>query len=253
MAPPPRVLVALRMPRDRERARGVLEAAGARVDEAPNGRVAVDKLGPEVDVVVASLVMPLLAGADLTREILGRAPAVKVIVVDSAQHAALAESALQAGARAFVPTPWEDADLRNAVFAAVGEQAPTTQAGAPSWAPAAPAPIAMHPVRFTVPVVIERASPLNDTERAKLQGLVLATEIAKTQREIAASGGSIVLARHGAGFVAEISFELPSPATPEVGRELLALAARHWRVLAGNGLDEPVLDALRAKVHLALE
>ncbi|HEX8848814.1 MAG TPA: response regulator [Gemmatimonadaceae bacterium] len=72
--------------------RRILEGAGYRVTEAPDGRVALDLLAAEpapVDIVVSDLAMPGMNGAALARAIRARHPTLPVIIVSGFADARL--------------------------------------------------------------------------------------------------------------------------------------------------------------------
>ena len=72
--------------------RRILEQAGYRVTEAPDGRVALDMLSTDpapVDIVVSDLAMPGMNGATLARAIRARHPALPVIIVSGFADARL--------------------------------------------------------------------------------------------------------------------------------------------------------------------
>jgi DNA-binding NarL/FixJ family response regulator len=88
---------------------GLIEVFGAERDlqvvaDCPDGADAVrlvDQVRP--DVIVMDLQMPGMNGADATREILGRHPHIRVIVVTAAPASLLAEQAIVAGAATCLP------------------------------------------------------------------------------------------------------------------------------------------------------
>ena len=86
------------------------------IDEAGNGREAVKKAlehGP--DVAVLDIGMPQLNGIEATRQIVKRAPAVRVLILSMHSDEAYITQALQAGARGYLLKDSADTDLIRAV------------------------------------------------------------------------------------------------------------------------------------------
>jgi two-component system, NarL family, response regulator NreC len=82
------------------------------VAEAGDGRDAVRKiLEHEPDVAVLDIGMPLLNGIEATRQIVKRAPTVKVLILSMHSDEAYITQALQAGAKGYLLKDSADADL----------------------------------------------------------------------------------------------------------------------------------------------
>jgi DNA-binding NarL/FixJ family response regulator len=89
------------------------------VAECRDGQEAAEHLGGLApDVVVTDLSMPRLDGVDLTRLIMQRRPATRVLVLTAAPHGRLAEDALAAGASAVLAKGTPLDDLVAAILAA---------------------------------------------------------------------------------------------------------------------------------------
>jgi len=86
------------------------------VAEAGNGRDAVKKiLEITPDVAVLDIGMPLLNGIEATRQIVRRAPAVRVLILSMHADEAYITQALQAGAKGYLLKDSADTDLIRAV------------------------------------------------------------------------------------------------------------------------------------------
>jgi DNA-binding NarL/FixJ family response regulator len=91
------------------------------IAEAGDGRDAV-RLAVELqpDVAVLDIGMPLLNGIDATRQIVRRAPAVRVLILSMHLDGAYISRALQAGARGYLLKDSADTDLVRAIAAVAG-------------------------------------------------------------------------------------------------------------------------------------
>jgi len=86
------------------------------VDEAGNGREAVKKaLEQNPDILVLDIGMPQLNGIEATRQIVKRAPAVRVLILSMHSDEAYITQALQAGAKGYLLKDSADTDLIRAV------------------------------------------------------------------------------------------------------------------------------------------
>lgn len=91
------------------------------VDEAHDGREAVQKvLASTPDVVVMDIGMPLLSGIEATRQIIRRAPQVRVLIVSMHAEEAYVVQAVEAGAQGYLLKDSADSDLVHAVTAVAG-------------------------------------------------------------------------------------------------------------------------------------
>jgi DNA-binding NarL/FixJ family response regulator len=82
------------------------------VAEAGDGREAVKKvLEHEPDVAILDIGMPLLNGIEATRQIVKRAPAVRVLILSMHSDEAYITQALQAGAKGYLLKDSADTDL----------------------------------------------------------------------------------------------------------------------------------------------
>ncbi|MDT7580887.1 MAG: hypothetical protein QOK35_2151 [Pseudonocardiales bacterium] len=89
------------------------------VADCRDGQEAAEHLeGLAPDVVVTDLSMPRLDGVDLTRLIMQRRPATRVLVLTAAPHGRLAEDALAAGASAVLAKGTPLDELVAAILAA---------------------------------------------------------------------------------------------------------------------------------------
>ena len=97
------------------------------VGEAGSGAEAIEKCNNlQPDVILMDMVMPGMDGADATRQIRQRQPAVQIIALTSFQEKDLVERALQAGAIGYLLKNVEARELAEAIRAA--------QAGRPTLA-----------------------------------------------------------------------------------------------------------------------
>jgi DNA-binding NtrC family response regulator len=96
-----------------------LEARGLRVDTAPDGRSAIDKVdGSSYDVVVLDLAMPGMDGVETLRRLLEKNPDLQVIMLTG--HATLQKGieAVRLGAREVLEKPADLASLLEKISAA---------------------------------------------------------------------------------------------------------------------------------------
>ena len=88
------------------------------LDEASDGREAVQKtLEAKPDVAIFDIAMPLLNGIDATRQVVRRAPDVRVLLLSMHADEAYVVQGLQAGAKGYLLKDSADADLVDAVTA----------------------------------------------------------------------------------------------------------------------------------------
>ena len=88
------------------------------VAEAGDGREAIRLAGDlQPDVAILDIGMPLLNGIEATRQIVRRAPEVKVLILSMHSDEAYIIQALQAGARGYLLKDTADAELIDAVLA----------------------------------------------------------------------------------------------------------------------------------------
>lgn len=98
------------------------------VDEAVDGQAAIEKLsrfqvtGELPDVVLADLMMPRMDGERLTREVVARFPAVRVVVMTSFSELARIQALLQAGATGYVLKDSDPSQIDSAIRAAFAGQ-----------------------------------------------------------------------------------------------------------------------------------
>ncbi len=95
----------------------VLEAAGYQVGDAADGRAGLALFGDGVgwDLVLVDQRMPGMSGLEVQKEILKRAPLMKIILITAHGTMELALDALQAGALDFLRKPFSTESLRLAV------------------------------------------------------------------------------------------------------------------------------------------
>ncbi len=94
------------------------------VAESANGRDIVrDALALQPDVAVLDVAMPLLNGIEATRQIVRRAPDVKVLVLSMHSDEAYVMQAMQAGAKGYVLKESAAAELLDAVAAVAAGKA----------------------------------------------------------------------------------------------------------------------------------
>jgi CheY-like chemotaxis protein len=104
-------------------ARAALEGAGYRVATADGGVAAVDCLARnrgEVAAVVLDMMMPVLDGPAVIARLRAIDPAVPVLAVSGLRPTGRDADALTVERVAFLPKPYSDEDLLNAVAAVVG-------------------------------------------------------------------------------------------------------------------------------------
>jgi DNA-binding NarL/FixJ family response regulator len=93
------------------------------IDEARDGREAVRKaLELQPDVAILDIGMPLLNGIEATRQIVRRAPNVRVLILSMHTEEAYIVQALQAGARGYLLKESADVDLVHAVTAVASDK-----------------------------------------------------------------------------------------------------------------------------------
>ena len=105
----------------------LLEASGdiSVVGQAPDGRVAVAAAREhQPDVVLMDLSMPVMDGAEATREVLAVAPGSKVVVLTSFSDRDRVNAALRSGAVGYQLKDGEPAELLAAVRSAAAGHAP---------------------------------------------------------------------------------------------------------------------------------
>lgn len=84
--------------------------------EAENGEAAYQLLSTnQVDVIVMDLSMPGMGGLESARRILGRYPAVKIIIFSMHDNATFAAQVLKAGVKGYVTKTGADSDLLKAI------------------------------------------------------------------------------------------------------------------------------------------
>jgi signal transduction histidine kinase/ActR/RegA family two-component response regulator len=126
----------------------VLRKAGATVDVAENGRIAVDLLldamagGAPYDLVVMDMQMPVLDGYAATAELRGRGIDVPILALTASAMQADQDACLQAGCTAFATKPIDRVALVARVAALLPASAPSTagEKAVPLQANGTPAP-----------------------------------------------------------------------------------------------------------------
>jgi PAS domain S-box-containing protein len=120
----------------REVLRQLLASAGYRVLTAPNGKAALERLaaGERVDVVLTDLVMPVLGGLELERQLGARHPGVRCLLMTGYADAVAEE---QPRARRLLRKPFTKSELLAALAEVLG---PAEAAGAAGPTPAASTP-----------------------------------------------------------------------------------------------------------------
>ena len=104
----------------RRSVRQMLERAGFEVTEAQDGMAALERYALErPDLVVLDLVMKGLYGLDVLTKLREMDPKVRVVVVSADIQKPSRESAVHAGAMAFVNKPVEEIELVSVVNAAL--------------------------------------------------------------------------------------------------------------------------------------
>ena len=135
----------------RESFRALLEKDPAFVviADVADGEAAVKaalELNP--DIVVMDMTMPLMSGAEATRQILAHRPATRIIALSMHTHQRAIAAMLQAGATAFIPKTCKAAELSKAIqavaqgktYCAPGVEMPSRSASHPI-APAGDVPL----------------------------------------------------------------------------------------------------------------
>lgn len=90
--------------------RRMLERAGHRVDWAPSGQAALERLREVYDLVVCDLVMPGVSGLEVIRRVRAQG-GTPVLALSASVSAASQQEALEAGAQAFLGKPFEGQTL----------------------------------------------------------------------------------------------------------------------------------------------
>jgi len=120
----PRVLIAEDDPSMRRLIAHTIEDDGYAIDEATNGRQALDVMEhKDIDLLILDLVMPDLSGWDVLQHRVSdpRLREVQVIVV-SARRGPDVARAVAFGIFGLLPKPFEPADLRDMVHTCLGER-----------------------------------------------------------------------------------------------------------------------------------
>ncbi|MCC7044872.1 MAG: response regulator transcription factor [Acidobacteria bacterium] len=133
------------------------------VDEASDGREAVRKtLEAKPDVAVFDIAMPLLNGIEATRQVVRRAPEVRVLILSMHADEAYVVQGLQAGAKGYLLKDSADVDLVDAVTAVA--------AGKSFFSPAVASVMLDDYVRhLSEKGVVDRYQLLSEREREVLQ------------------------------------------------------------------------------------
>jgi DNA-binding response OmpR family regulator len=118
-------------PHIRHMMRLTLEAAGYRIDEAPDGQAGLDRFrnGTEYDAVVLDQKMPGLDGLDTLQRIKEHTPEACVLMVTAFASIELAVDAMRLGATDFLRKPMTPEMLRSAVAAAIAGGRPARSPG----------------------------------------------------------------------------------------------------------------------------
>ena len=145
------------------------------VAEAGNGRDAVrEAIELNPDVAVLDIGMPLLNGIEATRQIIRRAPAVRILILSMHSDQAYVTQAVQAGARGYILKESAGSELMAAIAAVV--------AGKSFFSPAVAQVVFDDYVRsLTQRGITDRYDALSEREREVLQ---LVAE-GKSSKEIA--------------------------------------------------------------------
>jgi DNA-binding NarL/FixJ family response regulator len=133
------------------------------VDEACDGREAVRKaLELQPDVAILDIGMPLLNGIEATRQIVRRAPNIRVLILSMHTDEAYIVQALQAGARGYLLKESADVDLVHAVTAVSSDKS--------FFSPSVATVVLDDYVRhLTEKGVVDRYESLSEREREVLQ------------------------------------------------------------------------------------
>jgi two-component system KDP operon response regulator KdpE len=121
-AAPLRVLVVDDEPPIRKLLRMGLSTQGYRVLEASNGKMALDMLAENPDLVILDLGLPDVQGLDLLRTIRARNERVPIVVLSSRGDEAAKVQALDLGADDYVTKPFGTEELRARMRAALRHQ-----------------------------------------------------------------------------------------------------------------------------------
>ncbi len=98
-----------------------LETLGYQVDTALNGEEALGKIDQqEYDLVLLDLKMPGISGMEVIRQISGKRPGLKVIVITAHGTIETAVEAMKLGAVDFVQKPFAPQEIRELVRKALG-------------------------------------------------------------------------------------------------------------------------------------
>jgi two-component system, OmpR family, KDP operon response regulator KdpE len=106
MTAAPRILVIDDEPPIRNLLRMGLTASGYQIIEAPNGKIALEKLTETPDLIILDLGLPDIEGHDLLRSIRGRNEAVPIVVLSSRGDEAGKVQALDLGADDYLTKPF---------------------------------------------------------------------------------------------------------------------------------------------------
>jgi two-component system, OmpR family, KDP operon response regulator KdpE len=121
----PRILVIDDEPPIRKLLRMGLTANGYQIIEAPNGKVALERLSEAPDLIILDLGLPDIEGQDLLRSIRGRNEAVPIVVLSSRGDEAGKVQALDLGADDYVTKPFGMDELLARMRAALRHQLQT--------------------------------------------------------------------------------------------------------------------------------
>lgn len=133
------------------------------VDEASDGREAVRKtIDAKPDVAIFDIAMPLLNGIEATRQVVRRAPDVRVLILSMHAEEAYVVQGLQAGAKGYLLKDSADVDLVDAVRAVA--------TGKSFFSPAVASVMLDDYVRhLSAKGVVDRYQLLSEREREVLQ------------------------------------------------------------------------------------
>jgi two-component system response regulator HydG len=99
-----------------------LTAWGYQVETAPDGRVALDKVGElHPSVVITDVVMPALSGFDLLDAVRRDEPGIPVIVMTGRGNLETHHRAVAGGAFGYLAKPVDTASLKSLLVSAVGD------------------------------------------------------------------------------------------------------------------------------------
>ncbi|HTV31316.1 MAG TPA: response regulator transcription factor [Xanthobacteraceae bacterium] len=122
MTAAPRILVIDDEPPIRKLLRMGLSANGYQIIEAPNGKVALERLSEEPDLIILDLGLPDAEGHELLRRIRGRKEAVPIVVLSSRGDEAGKVQALDLGADDYITKPFGMDELLARMRAALRHQ-----------------------------------------------------------------------------------------------------------------------------------